>query len=65
LIQPKVDDVAGFDRLVEKDDDARDKVGHDLLQAEAEADTDRAGENGKACEVNANRLEADEKSHAI
>ncbi len=38
------DYVARLDRLVGEQDDAAHQIGHDLLQAEAEADADRAGE---------------------
>ena len=49
------DRVADADRPLEQDDQARDEVGEDLLQAEAEADRRRRGEP-----LNARPLQADD-----
>jgi hypothetical protein len=61
----EADDVARLDRLVEQDDDPRDEVRHHLLQAEAEADTDRPRQDGKARQVHADRPQADDDGRAI
>ena len=54
------DQVADLDRLVEQDDEARDVVRGDLLQTEAETDTDRTTEDREDREVDADGAERDD-----
>ena len=54
------DHVAEPDRLVEQDREARDVVGRELLQAEADADAERAAEHREQRQVEADRLQRDQ-----
>ena len=57
------DRVADADRAVEQDDEARNVVGGDLLQAEAEADAERAAEHRQRGQIDADRGQADQHGH--
>ena len=54
------DAVADGDRPFGQNDQAADEIAGDVLQTEADADADRAGENGERAEMNAGVLEHDE-----
>ena len=54
------DDIARLHRFVGEQNDAADQIRHDLLQAEAETDTDRAGEQRQHREVDAHRAQDDD-----
>ena len=59
------DDVARLDRLVHEQDHAADEIGHDLLQAETQADAERPGEDRERREIDSGRPhhDQDRESH--
>ena len=60
----EADDVAGLDRAVHQQHEAADEIRRDRLQAEAEADADRAGEHVQRSEVEARGIEAEQDRQA-
>jgi hypothetical protein len=54
--------VADLDRALEKQDQAGDEIVHDVLQAEAEAHAERAGEHRVVAQVDAHRAQRHEKA---
>ena len=54
------DEVADANRPVEQDREAGDVVRRELLQAEADADAERAAEDGEERQVEADLLERDQ-----
>jgi hypothetical protein len=54
-------DVAGLDRTVEEQDQAADQVRDRLLQPEADADAEGAGEEGEGGEVDAGARQRDDE----
>ena len=60
IVRPDGDHVADADRLVEQEGKARDIVGGDLLQAEAEAHTQCAAKDGQDGDVDADHRQGDE-----
>src|SRR5215470_8987134 len=58
-----LDYVAGLYRAFEQQDDAADKIRHNLLEAEPKADADGPAEDGECGQVNADRVEADQQRH--
>ena len=56
------DEVAGFDRLLEREDDAADEVVGDALQAEADADAEHAGEDRQRAQVEPGHLQDDDEA---
>ena len=56
-----LDPVALADRAFDQQDDARDEVRHDVLKPEADADRQRAGDDGKARQVDPGRRDGDHR----
>jgi hypothetical protein len=54
----RLDGVADVDRPLEEQDQSRDEVVHDTLQAEADPDAERAGHDGQLREVEPQDREA-------
>ena len=54
--------VADLDGTLEQENESRDEVIDDVLQAEAETDAERAGEDRELRHVEAHRRDGDEKS---
>ena len=54
------DAVADRDRPLRQNDEPADEIARDILQAKADPDADRAGENSQRAEMNAGVLEHDE-----
>ena len=53
--------IADFHRLLEEEDQAGDEIVHDILQTEADANTERAGKDGELRHVDSERGDRDEK----
>jgi hypothetical protein len=49
------------DRAFDQQDDARDEVRHDVLQAETDADRQRTGDDGQARQVDAGGVDGDQR----
>ena len=58
-----LDDIADFHRSLKEKDQTGDEVVHDVLQTEADADTERAGEDGELRHVDSERGDRDKKSN--
>ena len=56
------DPIADRDRAFRQDDEAADEIARDILQAETDADANRAGKNGQRLEVDAGVLQDDENA---
>src|SRR5690606_17556998 len=59
----QLDVIVYGDRAVEQDDDARDEISGDLLQAETEADAECTAENGKRRQIDPHYLQQQEEDH--
>jgi hypothetical protein len=54
--------IANSDRSFCQNDEAADKIAGDILQPEADADTNRAGKNGQGGKVDAGVVQDDENA---
>ena len=59
------DKVTLLDRFLHKENEARDEVGGNFLQAKAEPDTHRATEDRKRSEVDTDKIEPDKKGNEV
>mmetsp|Transcript_3260 Transcript_3260/g.5663 ORF Transcript_3260/g.5663 Transcript_3260/m.5663 type:complete len:218 (+) Transcript_3260:21-674(+) len=62
---PQRNHVAGFDRFIHHNDQARDQIGDHLLQSKTEANANKPGEEGEPLEIKANDTQADKKGGSV